>query len=357
MKKIGIAGLGLIGGSLAKAIKREKLRYHIVASDANVNALTSALFDGVIDEYGTTPEVFHKCDLVFICVPVLMACDYLKQLSQYVSDSTIITDTGSTKNDIEQVAKALGLEQQFVGGHPMAGSEKSGYEAAVPNLFENAYYVLSENNDNTKSVSCVREIVQDIGALPMVMAAKTHDEVVSMISHVPHLVASSLVNAVDDINSPAMKILAAGGFKDITRIASGSPIMWRDICVSNATNIVVGLDRVIQQLQRFKQTVQQSNGTEMLLQKAKTYRDTLQDNRQSEIVPIYRITVDVDDRPGIIAEVASRLAEQSINISNIGINNSREMEEGVLEICFYERESRNRSFDYLNHLGYKAYKK
>ncbi len=356
LRQVGIVGLGLIGGSLAKAIRRHGLAEFIAAVDADRRALDRALSEGIIDQADTECGLLKQADIIFLCVPVLLAPAYLKKLTKTVHSQAIITDTGSTKSGIVATAEQLCIEHRFVGGHPMAGSEKSGYSASAGNLFENAYYILCENESNRDACGRVHALIRRIGALPMLLDAEQHDEIVGMVSHVPHVVASALVNAAAQSDEPAMRLLAAGGFKDITRIASSSPQVWRDICQANEANIAKGLQSVINQISRFQAVLARGEETEKQFIQAKQFRDGLADNRKSLLPRVFRITVDVEDRPGIIAEISGILAMKEINISNIGINNSREMEEGILEICFYDSESRDSSYAVLSAVGYRVFK-
>lgn len=162
-----------------------------------------------------------------------------------------MTDVGSTKTSIHETVAALGMESCFVGGHPMAGSEKTGYESSTDHLLENAYYIITPTPHTPAShTDRMVNVAKAIGALPLVLDYHRHDFIVAAISHLPHLIASSLVNLVHDCDSEdqMMKRLAAGGFKDITRIASSSPVMWEQICMTNTGNITEVLDRYIDSL-------------------------------------------------------------------------------------------------------------
>ena len=176
----------------------------------------------------------------------------------------MITDIGSTKTDIHQAVERLGYEDVFVGGHPMAGSEKTGYESSTDHLLENAYYIITPTKKSTpEQIDRIRQVALGIGALPIVLDYHEHDFSVAAISHLPHLVASSLVNLVHDNDSKdeIMKRLAAGGFKDITRIASSSPVMWEQICMTNTENILTLLKRYIASLESICDTLENHNGT------------------------------------------------------------------------------------------------
>ena len=228
----GFIGLGLIGGSIARALKRSCPQVRIMAYMRTRSKLEQAKADGIVDVIlDGIDETLSQCDLIFLCTPVEYNAQYLRAIRPYLKDGALITDVGSTKMSIHEEILRQGLADRFVGGHPMAGSEKTGYENSSDHLLENAYYIvtppegvsevlpLPEQPENVRRILAVAEA---IGAIPMVLDYREHDRVVAAISHLPHLVASSLVNLVKDSDTPmgTMKQVAAGGFKDITRIAS-----------------------------------------------------------------------------------------------------------------------------------------
>ena len=239
---IAFIGLGLIGGSLAKGIKRARPDIRIMAYMRTRSKLEQAKKDGIVDVIlDGIDEQLKECDLIFLCTPVEYNAQYLSKIRSYLKPGALITDVGSTKTDIHEEILRQGLTDYFVGGHPMAGSEKTGYENATDHLLENAYYIvtppegLDQSGSETGNIppkyaenaNRIIAVAQTVGAIPLVLDYREHDKVVAAISHLPHLVASSLVNLVKDADSPAgtMKRVAAGGFKDITRIASSSPVI------------------------------------------------------------------------------------------------------------------------------------
>ena len=235
--KIGFIGLGLIGGSIAKAIRRYYPDYEILAFDKNRETLALAVQEGIIHtSCSSIDENFRGCSYIFLCAPVSCNTAYLPQLKGLIDKDCILTDVGSVKTSIHEEAAALGLEENFIGGHPMAGSEKSGFANSKAHLIENAYYILTPSTRvSEEKISAYRDFVTSLKALPIVLDYREHDNITGTISHLPHIIASTLVNFVHDTDSRdgLMKALAAGGFKDITRIASSSPVMWQQICLKN----------------------------------------------------------------------------------------------------------------------------
>ncbi len=278
--EIGFIGFGLIGGSIAKGIKKVHPEYRLMAYSRTASKLAAALNDGCIDEVVTcVDEKLGGCDILIICTPVSCITDYLKKIKPYLSDKCIITDVGSTKEQIVEAIHALGLDSQFVGGHPMAGSEKTGYENADEEILKGAYYVLTPTDETpVESLEIMRNQVLELGSIPVVLDCKNHDKAVAGISHVPHLIACTLVNLVQD--SPlesTMKTLAAGGFKDITRIASSSPEVWEQICMTNREAIAETLRDYISSLQETLADIENGNGEAIsrLFERAGDYRNSI----------------------------------------------------------------------------------
>lgn len=362
VKRIGIIGLGLIGGSIARALKRNDKDYIIKAWDRDKKNLELGLSEKVIDEHTISlNEDFLDCDVIFLCIPVYAMRDILNELLSGISPDCVLTDVGSTKSDVVDLINEMKVKNPFIGGHPLAGSEKSGFTASRANLFENAYYCLTPSENTGKdSLEMLRDIVIDLGAIPIEMTPAEHDRVTAAISHVPHVIAASLVNLIDELDSPdnIMKTISAGGFKDLTRIASSSPSLWAGICLSNRDKILETIESFIERLKCFEEDLKIKNkeSIEEFFSSARDIRNALSE-RRSIFQKTYSILVDVDDKPGIIALIASALANENINIKNIGILNSRETEEGALEIQVESEESRHRSIETLTRLGYAAKQK
>ena len=197
---IGFIGLGLIGGSIARGIKRSRRDVRIMAYMRSRDKLEQAKREGVVDVIldGIGEEI-SWCDLVFLCTPVEYNASYLEQIRPLLKPGALVTDVGSTKTDIHETVKRLCMEEVFVGGHPMAGSEKTGYENSTDHLLENAYYMITPTEKSTpEQIGRIRRVALSIGAIPMVTDYRQHDFSVAAVSHLPHLVASCLVNLVRD---------------------------------------------------------------------------------------------------------------------------------------------------------------
>lgn len=362
MQKIGFIGFGLIGGSLAKIWRKKHPEYIFVAYNYKLtedDELLLAKEDGVLNEIVKDLGEFSDADLILLSAPVMSNIAYLKQLKTIVKQECIITDVGSVKGNIAEEAVKQGLTAKFIGGHPMAGSEKTGYTNASVSLFENAYYILTPFEDTEKDkLDILRSLVEEAKAVPIVIDALKHDSITAAISHVPHVAASSLVGAVagaDDKNG-LLAMLAAGGFRDITRIASSSPAMWRDVCISNKKSISEFLDKYIEELEAVKNWIALENEDELyeFFDSNKDYRDSLP-LRKSNMAVSHEILLYVPDEPGSIAIMASILAAKGISIKNMGIAHNREYSEGVLRIEFYDNKSKESALIAIKERNYKIF--
>lgn len=351
-------GLGLIGGSIARGLKRGAPNTRIMAYMRTRSKLEQAKKDGIVDVIlDGIDEQLSQCDIIFLCTPVEYNADYLKKIRPFLKEGAIVTDVGSTKTSIHETVKELHMEACFVGGHPMAGSEKTGYESSTDHLLENAYYILTPTDLCPPChIERMTAIAETIGAIPLVLDYEEHDFIVAAISHLPHLVASSLVNLVRDSDGEKelMKRLAAGGFKDITRIASSSPVMWEQICTTNSKNIGVILERYIHSLEQVLEEIKEKDGESihLLFESSRDYRNSFAETNKGSISPDHSCSVDVKDEPGAISIISSILAGQGINIKNIGINHNREHGEGALRISFYDEDSLHAAWNRLETFNY-----
>lgn len=351
MQNVLIIGLGLIGGSIALAIKKEHPTYRVVGFDVDEKQRKMAKLLNVIDvATNDLNKSVKEADFIFISTPVEQSIKIISHLSDIpIKKNTIITDVGSTKKKIIQYAlKQLPDDVIFIGGHPMAGSHKSGVVAAKPHLFENAFYILSPaKTSDVEHVDRLKELLKGSKAQFILLDPEEHDEITGIISHFPHIIAASLVHQADrnEEKLPLLKRMAAGGFRDITRIASSNPMMWRDILIQNDKVIAQLFDDWIAEMNKLKQLVEEQNRDELYtyFSVAKEYRDGLPDKQKGAIPSFYDLYVDVPDYPGIISEVTGYLAKQQISITNIRIIETREEIYGVLRISFQTDEDRKRA--------------
>jgi prephenate dehydrogenase len=374
---IGFIGLGLIGGSIAKAIKNVHGEYNLVAynhhsSKENITStgttnyispdLEQALKNKTLDMVVTNLNDFAGCDIIILCAPVLQNINYLSLLKDIIKPECILTDVGSVKGNIHNEVIKLGLESMFIGGHPMTGSEKTGYENSHPTLLENAYYILTPTSyTSSKKLEFMIQLVKDMASLPIILDYTKHDEVTAAISHVPHIIAASLVNLVKDSDDTVenMRHLAAGGFKDITRIASSSPTIWQNICLTNTTSIKAFLDNYIASLKNISNALEEKDEVYLydFFYAANEYRTSIPNRSNGLMQNIYEVFIDIIDEAGAIATIATLLATNIISIKNIGIIHNREFEEGVLRIEFYDNLAREKATSLLKKYSYTIYER
>lgn len=345
--ELGFIGFGLIGGSIARALKKAEADITVRVYTRRPNPdLEQGVREHVIDELlYRIDEKFSTCDVIFLCAPVLKNAEFLPELKALIKPSCIITDVGSVKGNICRTAKNIGLGSRFLGGHPMAGSEKTGYANSTDLLLENAYYFLTPTDENRpEDLSLMKSLISRTGAICVILPPKEHDMITAAISHVPHIIAVSLVNMVreQDNGEQNIKAFAAGGFRDITRIASSSPDMWKDICIANKDSIDRLLAVCEDMITSFRQMIRQDDidGIRNTFRTAGDYRESIPEKRNSLIARIYEIYVNIDDRAGAIAAIAAILSTHDISIKNIGIIHNREYADGVLRIELYTEEDK-----------------
>ncbi len=349
--RVFVIGLGLIGGSLALCIKKNHQNAIVVGFDVNKEQARLARMLGVADEtVDCIEEGAVDADLIVIATPVKEAENILKTLVELpLKKDVIITDAGSTKKEI--VKKAASLREKgiaFIGGHPMAGSHKSGVTAAKAILFENAFYLLTPEEYITKEeIHRLEQWLEGTKAKFIITTPEEHDYLTGVISHFPHIIAASLVHQAERTSEKDKLVprLAAGGFRDVTRIASSSPTMWRDILLHNKEVLLHLLHEWQEEMEKVTTMLKTENseGIFQYFQRAKQFRDELPQKERGAIPSFYDLFVDVPDYPGVISEITGILAQDKISITNIRILETREDIHGVLVISFQTEEDRSRA--------------
>jgi len=354
MTTIVICGVGLMGGSLALCFKG-KPGLRVVGHSPRQASVERMLELGVVDEATTSlREAAEQADFIFLCVPVGKLEDYVDELRQYrLKPGCIITDVGSTKAQITDYAAKADLGgAYFIGGHPMAGSERSGIDAASSLLYENAFYVLTPTpNVPEDAYERLVRLLEWTRAQIIRLDARQHDEIVAAISHLPHIIAVALVNQIARYNKEngLHEVLAAGGFRDITRIASSEPGIWRDILLSNREMVLKTLEDWKREISDFERLLVQEDGDGIArrFEEARAFREKLPERRKGVITALYDIYVDVPDHPGIIGKIATLLGHHGVNLSNIQVIESRADVPGVLRLSFRNQEDQDRAIDLL----------
>lgn len=367
---VGFIGFGLIAGSIAHALKETDCDYlnnhceffqkKFTLTAFNYRGTTHPALEraksvGLLDEITTDLSDFSKMDLVFLCAPVKTNAHYMTKLKSVLKKDCILTDVGSVKSDIQKAADENGLSDQFIGGHPMTGSEKTGHDNSSSRILENAYYILTPTEKTPDfMITSMTELIKIMSAIPIVLDPKEHDNITAAISHLPHIIASSLVNLVSNNDKKGyMQKLAAGGFKDITRIASSSADMWQDICMTNKDSILHFLDEYVDLLKDVRSSIANEDAAAIhsMFANSKEYRDSLPVLRNGSD-QIYDLNVDIHDEPGAIAKLATLLANHSISIKNVSIVNNREFQDGVFHMEFWDEYAQQKAIKLLTKYQY-----
>lgn len=359
--RVAIVGVGLIGGSLGMAWKAAGAVAEVVGITRRPETIDEAVGVGAIDRGTLDPaEGVDGADLVILAVPVRSIVPLFRAVRPHVKPGAIVSDVGSTKESICRAIWSEGTgEALFIGGHPMAGSEREGVLAGDPYLFQNAPYILvPPEGAPREAVDRLAELVRATGARPLVMAADVHDHIVATVSHIPHLIATALVRfaAEEAEATPGLLELAAGGFRDTTRVASGPEDVWTDICMTNASPIAAGLERFEAVLRRLRESLEvgDAEGLREALAYSRQVRARLPAKAKGILSTVYEIVVHVVDRPGAIADVTSILAAEGINIIDIEILRVREGEGGTLRLGFERHPDMEDALRLLQARGYRA---
>lgn len=346
-KTILIVGLGLIGSSLALCIRKQHPDYHILGFEPNPASAQVALERKMVDYLSDDlVELAEQADVILLSVPIQVSLELIEELSHMnLKEGVLITDAGSTKSAIVTAAEKFLLPKNinFIGGHPMAGSHKSGAAAADIHLFENAYYIMTPcQATKADAVPRLTDLLSGTGARFVQIDAEEHDRVTSQISHFPHVLASSLMNQAGDYaqNHPFTNNFAAGGFRDMTRIAESEPGMWTSILMTNPEAI---LDRIEEFQDRLNQvsTVLKSGDREAIwefFERGRQTRKAMEIHKRAGVDSFYDLFLSVPDEEDTILKVLEVL--RGISIVNIRINEeNREDIHGILQITFKTKEN------------------
>lgn len=272
IKKFVVIGIGLIGGSLAKGLKQRGACEEVIGIARKPETCEEAVNYGIVDRaYTSLKDIATELawgDVIFIAVPTLSVSSVFEEIKALVSPDVTITDGASVKGSVVGAAKAVfgSVPPQLVPGHPIAGSEKSGVTAANPNLYEHHRVILTPLEATSQNhIKLITDMWQAVGAEVLSMSVEEHDEVLGATSHLPHVIAYSLVDTLArDINNPNIFRYAAGGFRDFTRIASSDPVMWHDIMRANKTAILKSMDLFIDNLARLRKSIEEENSDHLL---------------------------------------------------------------------------------------------
>lgn len=364
--KIAILGTGLIGGSLGMVWRKRHPGAEVVGFD-EARVMELAIERGAIDRGAATPEdAVREADTVVLATPIATSLTLLERISPHLRIGSIVTDVGSVKRPIiDQAADVLPDETTFIGGHPMAGSERRGIEHADALLFENATYVVCPPSEDQQE-SLAREhpefirLLESTGARLIILDPDRHDQIAASVSHLPQLLAVALTNftAGRNENDQGFFQLAAGGFRDMTRVASSPFDVWRDIIVANHGPILDVLAGFAAQLQSLRNRVASEDLEDLsdMFELARLTRDTIPRDTKGFLHPLADVYVYAEDRPGELLSITRILHEAGINIKDIELLKIREGTGGAFRIGFSGPAVADAATNALSGAGYTAYR-
>lgn len=358
-KKIAIIGVGLIGGSLALALKALPQISKVVGIGRRQKSIDKALALKVIDEgYVDIGKGIREADVVIVATPVGSIVPVIEQAIPHMHPGTIITDTGSTKANItSRIEEILPTHLYFIGGHPMAGSEKQGVEAASADLFKNTHYLLTPtDHTNTEAFQLIHSLVTQIGAYVLAIDAEKHDEAMATISHLPHFISAILVNLagqkIEEIEN--LLRLAAGSFRDMTRIAASNPDVWLDIAFENKEAILRICREFGKELANIEELIEKGDRKSLVekLTLARQIRQSLPAIFPKDLKELKELSIPVIDKPGVISEITLTIGELGINIEDIEIIHDPDHRSGILGLVIIGNEAADRAREALVKRGY-----
>jgi len=350
-----IIGVGLIGGSLGLALKESPLVARVGGVD-NSQTIEQAVAMGAIDGGGSLEAEVKIADVIFICTPLNNFAGIIHEITPWLKPSAIVSDVGSTKQEVMRLLGGVPDYVYKIGGHPMAGSEIKGISGADRYLFENAVYILTPAMETPVEVlERMEQVLACTGARIKILDAQRHDELVGTISHLPHLAAAALVNLTQ--GEEELLMMAAGGFRDTTRIASSDPELWENIIFSNQDIIVDKLELFIKHLNTFKDAIKAGDRGKVMkeLACAKDTRDRIPLVHRGIMPGFSDIVCIVPDKPGIIAHLGSILHEKDINIVDIEILRVREGDGGTIRLGVPSADAAANAVAALHAQGIKAW--
>ncbi|MGE5598330.1 MAG: prephenate dehydrogenase/arogenate dehydrogenase family protein [Bacteroidota bacterium] len=357
---VGLAGLGLIGGSLGLSLTGSGRFGAVLGYDPAPGVVEAALAAGAITRGAGDLAALAEADLIVVAAPVRAVAPVIAALLPLVRPGTILTDTASTKAEIAAaIAPLLPAGVHYVGGHPMAGSERAGLAAADAYLFENAAYILTTEPRAPEYIyEELRAVLACTGARFLTLTPAEHDLIAAGVSHLPHLVAAALVNAAAAVEKghPGALILAGGGFRDTTRVAGGDPQLWTEILATNRESILAALRLFRRELDRLAGALA-GGGEESLrelLTGAREVRESIPARGKGLLGRVEELVVAVQDRPGAIKEVLDVLAAERINLKDVEILRLREGEGGTLRLAVEDEAALARAVAALTAAGLRA---
>jgi prephenate dehydrogenase len=356
INSLAIIGLGLIGASLAKSIKHSVSKIKIAAFDFP-DILEAARLEQTID---ITLQSFTEAldyDLIFLALPIEQCIEVFKELSPQLKKNQTISDLCSVKGIFADAWKDMRSAGSYIGAHPMAGKEKGGYKNSDGLLFENSIYIISEHSKKYNSLNDYTELIKSIGARITFLDPYVHDKIVAKVSHLPQLLAVLLVNQASPSKDGLQYMdFSAGGFRDMTRIASSDFKIWDSIIKYNKKEILEAINSFSKDLMGLKTLISDGNSNLIgeLFHEARRLRDETPFNNKGFLDPLFDINVFMKDEPGMISKISTVLFENHINIKDIELLKIREGSGGNFKLYFESKSEAEKAKRILEEIGFKS---
>jgi prephenate dehydrogenase len=356
IKKIAIIGLGLIGGSLAKSLKHSQHELKIGAFDFT-DVLKEAILEKIIDTALNSYQEALEYDLIFLALPINKSLKVFKELSPMLKENQIISDLSSVKGLFADNWKTSKSKGCYIGAHPMAGKENGGFQNSDNLLFENSVFIISDDSKQYKSLDDYIEVIKNLGVRITFVNPYLHDKIISKVSHLPQLLSVLLVNQAA-LNENGFNFLdfGAGGFRDMTRIATSDYGVWESIISGNKKEIINSLVSFRTDLDKMISIIEKDSYKEISdkFNKARTSREEIPFNNKGFLSPLYDISIFLRDEPGMIAKLSKILFENKINIKDLELLKIREGSGGNFKLYFETEGEAKTAKKLLEKSGFKS---
>lgn len=354
--RIAIIGLGLIGGSLAKSLKHSNSKFHIAAFDYP-GILEKAKDEKVVDEILNGYKDSLNYDLIFLTLPIKNSLEVFKELAPLLKENQIISDFCSVKGIFAENWKKIKSNGVYIGAHPMAGKEKGGYNNSDSLLFENSIFIISDLSNKNKITENYVDTIKNLGVRITFVNPYLHDKIISKVSHLPQLLSVLLVNQAT-LNEDGKNFIdfGAGGFRDMTRIASSEYVIWESIITSNKMEIIKSLSDFRDRIDELINLIKNDSMSDIAIKfnKARTAREEIPFNNKGFLSPLFDITIFLKDEPGVIAELSKILFENNINIKDLELLKIREGSGGNFKLYFESQDDANKARILLEKSGFRS---
>jgi prephenate dehydrogenase len=355
--KISIIGTGLIGGSIAKGLKKNNPKIHLQGFD-KTEVIQKAMKDGTIDTALKTIDDSVDSDIIFLCLPTELSLFVLEELGPNISPNTVISDVCGVKGIFAYKWKNMESKGVYVGGHPLTGKDKSGYDNSDADLFQNSIYTFTNLFEGDPRIDKLIETVDQLGARIKFMDPYLHDKIAACMSHLPQTIAVALLATANE-SEKGINFLdfASGGFTDITRIAATDFTAWDSLYRNNKRAIIPAIEQFQKNLNLVKHAIHNKEFQKLseMFRNARNSRDLIPKNTKGFIRPLFDLFVEVNDELGVIAKITSVIAKKSINLKDIELLKARENMSGSLRLSFESEETMEKAKKYILKEGYTIY--